>query len=408
MTFNFDEEVNRAGTQCVKWEFIIEGTQLTYDDGSDLKYGAKRRLPLWVADMDFRCPPAVIDAITQRAQQGIFGYCYPTDSYFEASINWIARRHGWTVERDWITLTPGVVPALNLLIQTFTAPGEKVLIQRPVYHPFTMAIENNGREVVSNSLLYEDGRYRMDFDDLARKAADPAVKLAILCSPHNPIARVWTEEELTRFAEICLDNHVLIVSDEVHGDLIHGGHRFTSLGKLGERFLYNSAICMAASKTFNLAGLHTSNIIIPRADLRQQFAQTILRNGIFSANTFGIVAAEAAYNHGEEWLKAVMAYVGANYRFMKAYLAEHLPQVKVVPAEGTYLVWVDFRALEMEPAARKAMMMEQARVMLDEGELFGPEGAGFERFNIACPRATLKEALERIKHAVENGTQKVA
>jgi cystathionine beta-lyase len=404
MTFSFDEEISRKGTHSVKWDFVFEDAKLIYSDHAESKRGEKRLLPMWVADMDFRCPPAVIEALVARAEQGIFGYSFPTGSYYEAVINWVFRRHGWTVEPDWILLTPGIVPALSMLVQTYIAPGEKVLIQPPVYYPFFWAIENNGGEIVSNSLVYANGRYRMDFDDLARKAADPAVKMTILCNPHNPVGRVWTPDELAQFGEICRENDVLVVSDEVHCDLIYRDYAFTSFAKLGDTFLQNSIICMAASKTFNLAGLQTSNIIIPDEELRERFAETIEHNGAFLMNAFGLIAAEAAYNHGEAWLEAVMDYVADNYRFMKAYLAEHLPQLKIIQPEGTYLVWVDCRELGMDRAARKAMMMEQARVNLDEGELFGPEGEGFERFNIACPRSTLKEVLERIKTAIDNRT----
>ncbi len=402
MTHELDVEIDRHGTHSVKWEFIVEGEQFTYGDHAHKKHGCNRLLPLWVADMDFRCPPAVIEALAARVQHGIFGYTAPTDSYYTAVVSWMKRRYGWEVDRDWIVLSPGVVPALNMLVQSFIAPGEKVLIQRPVYYPFMRAIENNGGQVVSSSLLYENGRYRMDFADLAAKAADPAAKMMIISSPHNPIGRVWTEEELTRLGEICIQNDLIIISDEIHCDLIYKGHSFTPFAKISAEFAQNSIICTAASKTFNLAGLKTSNIIIPNEQWRAKFTEKLLSNGIRNANCLGIEAVEAAYNHGEAWLADVMAYVEANYRFMVDYLAEHLPQVTVIPPEGTYLVWCDFRRLGLSPADRKALMMQKARVYLDEGEMFGPEGTGFERFNIACPRSILVEALERIKTAVAN------
>ncbi len=400
MTFNFDEEVSRRGTHSIKWEFLLEDKQYIYGDHADPKYGADRILPMWIADMDFPSPPAVIEALESRARHGIFGYSRPADSYFEAVINWVARRYGRTIERDWIVMTPGVVPTVNMLVQTFVAPGEKVLVQRPVYYPFFDAIKNNGGAVVSNSLRYENGRYCMDFDDLARKAADPAVKMAILCSPHNPIGRVWTAEELTRFGQICLENDVLVVSDEVHCDLIYEGQIFTTFANISDEFAQKSIVCTAPSKTFNLAGLKTSNIIIPDKGIRDKLTATIQRAGLLGANAFGIVATEAAYNHGEAWLAAALAYIQANYRFMVDYLAEHLPQLKLIPPEGTYLVWVDCRELGLDAAARKELFMGQAKLFLDEGELFGPEGAGFERFNIACPHSILAEALGRIRTAV--------
>ncbi len=401
MNYNFDILPNRRGTGSVKWEFIFEGDLFTQTDRTDEKYGDEQLLPLWVADMDFRSPPAVIEALTERAKHGIFGYTAATDSYYTAVTNWMQRRYNWRVEREWILQTPGVVPAISLLIQTFVTPGEKVLIQRPVYYPFMNAIKNNGAEIVSNSLRYENGRYRMDFDDLAAKTADPAVKLAILCSPHNPVSRVWTREELVRFGEICLQNNVLVISDEIHCDLIFNSAEFTAFATISDEFAQNSVICTAPSKTFNLAGLKTSNIIIPNPALRAPFAARLEATGIHGLNCFGAVAIQAAYNEGEEWLAAMLAYVEANYHFMVDYLAEYLPQVTVVPLEGTYLAWCDFRSVGLSPAKRKKLIMEKANVYLDEGEMFGPEGEGFERINLACPRSILAEALERICMAMK-------
>jgi len=401
MSYHLDTEFNRQGTHSMKWEFIVKDGQFEYGDHADKKHGKDRLLPMWVADMDFRCPPAVIDALVKRAQHGIFGYTAPTDSYFDAVIGWMKARYGWDVDQEWITLAPGIVPALNMLIQGLVSPGDKILIQRPVYYPFMSAIENNGAEIVSNSLLYKNGRYTMDFDDLAAKAADPAVKMAILCSPHNPVSRVWTREELIRFGEICIENNVIVVSDEIHCDLIFSGQTFTAFATISDSFAENSIICTAASKTFNLAGLKTSNIIIQNEQWRAKFRGRLDVNGLKVQNSFGIVALEAAYKYGQEWLAAVIGYVQANYEFMAAYMAEHLPQVTIIPPEGTYLIWCDFNQLGLSSEARKTLMMEHARVYLDEGEMFGPEGEGFERFNLACPRSILAEALERIKIAVD-------
>lgn len=400
MTFNFDAEIDRTGTHSIKWEFLFEGHKLVFGDHAQAKHGRDRLLPMWVADMDFRCPPAVIDALTERVAHGIFGYAMPSDSYYEAVINWMARRYGVVVERDWLVLTPGIVPALNMLVETLIAPGDKVLVQRPVYYPFFAAIENNGGEIVSNTLVLENGRYTIDFDDLAAKAADPAVKMAILCSPHNPVGRVWTREELTRFGEICLANDVLVISDEIHCDLIYDGVAFTSFAAINETFAQKSIICTAPSKTFNMAGLKTSNIIIQDKEIRAKLNKTLLRHGLLGGNALGLVATEAAYNHGEAWLAEVMAYIEANYHFMVAYLAEHLPQLEVIRPEGTYLVWVDCRKLGLDAAARRQLLLGEAKVFLDNGEMFGPEGEGFGRFNLACPRSILAEALERIGTAV--------
>ncbi len=400
MTFNFDQEVDRKGTYSTKWEFVPDGDDMKYGDHADRKYGENRLLPMWVADMDFRVPQAVIDALVARAGHGIFGYTRPADAYFDAVLSWMKRRYGRSVQKEWIVLTPGVVPAIHLMVQAYLQPGDKVLVQRPVYYPFFAAVENNGCEIVSNSLVLENGRYTMDFDDLAEKAADPAVKMAILCSPHNPIGRVWTKEELTRFGEICLENDVLVVADEIHCDLIYDGCEFITFANISDEFAQKSIVCTAPSKTFNLAGLKTSNIVIPDQTLREQLNRKLESVGMWGTNAFGIVATEAAYNHGEAWLDAAMAYIEGNYHFMVEYLAQNLPQIRVIQPEGTYLVWVDCRALELDSETRKNLMMEQAKVYLDEGELFGPEGEGFERFNLACPRSILAEALERIKTAV--------
>ncbi len=402
MSYDLDTEIDRQGTHCFKWEFVIRGDQWIHGDHADKKYGQNRLLPMWLADMDFRCPPAVIEALAKRTQHGVFGYTTPTDSYYDAVTGWMKRRYGWNVEREWISLSPGVVPALNMLVQSFIAPGEKVLVQRPVYYPFMGAIENNGGEVVSSSLLFKNGRYTMNFDDLATRVADPAVKMAFLCSPHNPVGRVWSREELVRFGEICIENNVVIVSDEVHCDLTFSGQNFTAFATISDTFAKHSIVCTAPSKTFNLAGLQTSNIIIRNPHWREKFRKRLHCNGLLVQNNFGIVALEAAYNHGEAWLAEVMAYVEANYEFMRAWLAEHLPQVTIVPPEATYLIWCDFSRLGLSPEDRKTLLMDHARVYIDEGEKFGPEGSGFERFNLACPRSILVEALQRIKTAIDS------
>jgi cystathionine beta-lyase len=292
------------------------------------------------------------------------------------------------------------VPAINMLVRTFTAPGDKVLVQPPVYFPFYRAIENNGAEVARNPLVYGGDGYRMDFADLEAKVKDPRVQLAILCSPHNPVGRVWTRDELTRFAETCIDNNVLIVSDEIHGDLVYKGYEFTALAKISERFAEKSIVCTSPSKTFNLAGLHTSCIVIPNPELRSAFKKTLQANGLLGVNAFGLVALQAAYDRGEEWLAQVLAYVESNLGYLKDYLAKHLPGITVVRPEGTYLVWLDCRKLGLSDEELHDLLFEKARVYLDEGHIFGPEGDGFQRINIACPRSILAEALDRIRRAV--------
>lgn len=400
MNYNFDEEIDRFGTHCAKWEFVTENGRVVQTDRMHLRNGDQRLLPLWVADMDFRSPPEVIAALEARAAHGIFGYAMADDDYFAAVISWMARRYGRHIERDWLVITPGVIPAVYNLIQTFTSPGDKILIQPPVYHPFFHAIEDTGRIVARNPLQRRGRRYEMDFEDLARKAADPLVTMAILCSPHNPIGRVWTAGELRRFGEICRAHDVLVIADEIHADLIYDGFTFTSYATADESFAQHSIVCTAPSKTFNLPGLRTSNIIMPDEGMRERFTNTLLRHQSFGSNTFGLVATEAAYNHGEPWLASVMAYIQDNYRFLEAYLAEYLPQLTVIPPEGTYLVWIDLGALGLPPQAQASFLMDEAKVWLSEGQQFGEEGASCVRMNIACPRSLLAEALDRIRRAV--------
>jgi len=407
MKNRFDEEIDRRGTNSLKWEFIQQQEDPPRWEHSDRFSGENRVLPMWVADMDFRCPEPVVKALVARAQKGIYGYTAPTDDFFHSVVSWMARRHGWEIAPQWICITPGVVPALNMLVRTFISPGDRVLIQPPVYHPFYHAIENNGGEVVTNPLVYENGRYHMDFTDLQEKSKDPKVKMAILCSPHNPVGRVWTRDELLHFGEICIENNVLVISDEIHGDLIFKGHSFTPFAEISRDFAQHSIICTAPSKTFNLAGLQISCIIIPDEDLRARFGKTLESNGLILPNSFGLVALQAAYDQGEEWLEEALSYLQANLDYLEAYVAEHIPQIGFVRPEGTYLVWLDCRRLGLDKLQLKRLIMEEACVYLDEGFIFGPEGDGFERINIACPRSVLVEALQRIRDAIA-GLQKDA
>jgi cystathionine beta-lyase len=400
MNYNFDAEVDRRNSGSLKWEFIQSEKDPLKWEHTDRFFGENRILPMWVADMDFPCPKPVVDAVVARAEHGIYGYTMPAPTFHQSVVRWMRRRHGWEIAPEWICITHGVVPALNMLVRGFVSPGDKVLIQPPVYYPFYSAIENNGAELAVNPLIHEDGRYRMDFADLEAKCRDPKVKLAILCSPHNPVGRVWSKEELLRFGEICIDNDVLVVSDEIHGDLIYSGHTFTPFANVSEAFAQNSVTCTAPSKTFNLAGLQTSCIVIPNGHLRSRFEGTLQSSGIFGVGSFGAVALQAAYDHGEEWLAQLLEYLEGNLHYLEQYVAERIPQIAVVPPEGTYLVWLDCRGLGLDKWELKQLMLEGARVYLDEGFLFGPEGEGFERINIACPRALLVEALDRIRVAI--------
>lgn len=398
--YDFDRVIDRTGTRSVKWEFVYEGGRLIPCDQSDL-LGKERVLPLWVADMDFPCPQPVVDALIARAQHPIYGYSERTESYYRAVIDWMERRQGWQVDRRWICTTPGVVPAINMLVRTFVSPGERVLVQPPVYYPFFSAIENNGAEIAYNPLLYDKGRYAIDYGDLEHRLQDARIRMLILCNPHNPVGRVWTRQELVRLGEICRAHNVLVVSDEIHGDLILRGNAFTPYASLGEEFREQAIICTAPSKTFNLAGLHVSNIIIPNPEVCSIFQKTLQSNGLLGINPFGLAAVEAAYNEGEDWLAQVLDYVEGNLCYLQEYLREHIPAITVVPPEGTYLVWLDCRALGLDKWQLKHMMLEEARLYLDEGYIFGPQGEGFERINIACPRSVLAQALERIQRAVD-------
>lgn len=400
MKINFDREIDRRGTQSVKWEYVPNEDHSSIDP-TDQFFGEERMLPMWVADMDFPAPPAVIEALEARARHGIFGYTTPSDSYFQAVGDWMRRRHGWEIDRRWIVTTPGVIPGLKAMVRTFSAKGEKVLIQPPVYHPFYHVIAGNERGLATNPLIYKNASYRMDYADLEEKLSDPSVKMVILCNPHNPIGRVWNKEELTRLGELCLAHDVLVVSDEIHCDLLFKGVKFTPFATLGEAFAQNAIICTAGSKTFNLAGLHHSNIIIPNPDLREAFKKTLERSSTFGNNLFGLAALEAAYSQGEEWLDQLLDYLDENRQYLEEFVAEFIPQIKVVKPEGTYLIWLDCRGLGLDKEGLEKFMREEARLYLDEGYIFGPEGEGFERLNIACPRSILVDALARLRGAVE-------
>ena len=400
MEHSFDTEIAREGTNSLKWEFVQDEQSPLQFNRTGRFFGKDRILPLWVADMDFRCPEPVIEALSARAEHGIYGYSAPTEAFYASVVGWMKRRHQWALDPDWICITPGVVPALNMLVRTYVPPGDKVLIQPPVYYPFYMAIENNQAEIVTNPLIYESGTYRMDLGDLERKARDPKVKMVILCSPHNPVGRVWTKDELLEFGQICAENNVLVVSDEIHGDLVYDDYTFVPFANLDHEFPQRSIICTAPSKTFNMAGLQTSCIIIPDENLRSRFEETLLSNGLIVHSCFGLTALQVAYNEGEEWLEQVCAYIESNLEYLEAYIEEHMPRIRVVRPEGTYLVWLDCQGLGLESSILRQLMMEKAKVYLDDGSIFGPEGEGFQRINLACPRPLLAEALDRINHAV--------
>ena len=392
MKYDFDRVIDRTNTNSIKWNKYFLKDRFESDDV----------LPLWVADMDFQCPQPVIEALKKRIAEEIYGYSWhKIPAYLDAVTNWMKRRHNWEVNKDWIVFSPGIVPAIYMLIQTFVNIGEKVIIQSPVYNPFFTAIENNGRQVLINQLLYENKKYSIDFEDFEEKAKDPLTKMFILCSPHNPIGRVWTEKELRRIGDICLDNEILIVSDEIHHDLILSGYKHTLFSTISKEFEQNTFVCTAPSKTFNIAGLQTSNIIIPDKRKREAFTNTIVNiNGVMIPNVFGIVALIAGYDEGEEWLDQVLKYIEANFKFLKEFVSENLPDVDFIDPEGTFLAWLDFRKLGMNDEELREVMLKKAKVALDDGKIFGPGGEGFQRINIACPRSLLKQCMIRIVKAL--------
>ncbi|MBR0515992.1 MAG: pyridoxal phosphate-dependent aminotransferase [Eubacterium sp.] len=385
---NFDEIIVRKGTDCLKYDFAVRRGK------------PEDVLPLWVADMDFRTSSYIEDAVIERTKHGIFGYTEVGERYFKAIAGWQKRHHNWDIRPEWLIKTPGVVFALAMAVKAFSEPGDKVLIQQPVYYPFTEVIEDNGRVRVSNDLyLGDDNRYHIDFEDFEKKIAENDIKLFLLCNPHNPSGRVFTREELERLGDICLKYNVTVVSDEIHNDIIFKGEH-TVFASIKKEFEDISLICTSASKTFNLAGMLISNIFIPNRQLRRRFRQEVNAAGISQLVTLGLTATEAAYDHGDEWYEAMLSYVGKNIEFVKKYTKDNLPNVNVIDGEGTYLLWLDFRKTGIDTAELDRRVVYDAKLWLDSGAIFGASGEGFQRINVAAPRAVIKECLDRIKEYV--------
>jgi len=388
MKYNFDETIPRVGTNSVKFDYRRQ------------YFGREDVIPMWVADMDFPVPPFVSDAVRKRAEHPIYGYSIIPDSYYQAVINWQHRRYGWEIKQDWILFSPGVVTGLNVIVQALTNPGDKIIVQPPVYFPFFSSIEKNGRELILNELIEMDGIYSIDFDDLESKMKDGA-QMMILCSPHNPVGRCWTKEELEWLGAKSLEYGVILVSDEIHCDLVFDPHEHIPLATLSEEISLNTVTCIAPSKTFNLAGLYSSSIIIPNDSLRRKFKHNAEKIHL-SANLFGITAAEAAYSGGEEWLEELMAYLRANAVRVKEFLSAEKPDITCSPLEATYMLWLDFRKLGLTPPETKKRLIEKAGLGLVDGPVFGPGGDGFQRMNIACPRSTLENALVRFRKILDD------
>ena len=393
-TFNFDQIIDRTNSTSAKWDKRI----------LEKGFGDPDLLPLWVADMDFKAPKPIIERLVKTAEYGIFGYSITPPSFYEAVLSWFKRRYGWEIDKKWLSQTPGVIPALDVAVNAFCNPGDKVIVQNPIYYPFYRVIENNGCRILLNPLKLSNNHYSMDFEDLEKKVKDPRAKMIILCSPHNPIGRVWTKKELKQLGEICIKNEILIVSDEIHCDLIFPGYKHTNIATINEGFAQNSITCTSTSKTFNLAGLKISNIVIPNQKIRQTFVNTQANLGVGGANLFAVAAMEVAYSHEtcENWLDTLLQYLKGNLDFLKTFIKEELPQIKVVEPEGTYLIWLDCRELGLKHKELEKFMRGNAKLALDEGYIFGQGGEGFERINIACPKSILEQALIRIKEAISN------
>ena len=387
MPINFDEIIGRRNTSCLKHDFAVERGY-----PADI-------LPFWVADMDFRAPAPVIDALKVRAEHGIFGYTQVKDDYFAVLQNWFRTRHDWTVERRELILTPGVVFAIATAIRAFTIKGDAVLIQQPVYYPFANMIRQNERVIVDNPLRLIEGRYEIDFADFEQKIIEHRVKLFILCSPHNPVGRVWTRAELEQIAAVCLRHNVIVVADEIHEEFVRPGFRHVPFASLSEEAAAITVTCTSPSKTFNLAGLQISNIFIRNAQLRRRFKEELSRTGYDEPNTLGLTGAKAAYEHGAEWLTQLLAYIEENHARTKSFLAAHLPKVQIIEPEGTYLLWLDFRAYGLSDEALNEKIIREAHLWLDDGPIFGTGGSGFQRINIACPWATLETGLQNLAKA---------
>jgi cystathionine beta-lyase len=385
---DFDRGLDRRNTCSLKWDFCERALK------------EKDVIPMWVADMDFAAPEAVIEAVKARAGHGAYGYTMVPRSYWASIVAWLATRYGWQVKREWLTKSPGVVPALNLCVRAFSRPGDKVVIQTPVYHPFHSAPANNGRQVVRNPLRFRDGRWTMDLEDLARKV-DGRTRLLILCSPHNPVGRVWTREELEALGRVAREKDFLIVSDEIHAELVLGKNRHVPLASLDEDLAARTITCVAPSKAFNIAGLNMSVVVASNRSLLERFDIEAQNTGLTMGNVFGVAALEAAYTHGGGWLDRLLVYLEGNMDFAAEFVRTRLPRLAFLKPEGTYLALLDCRKLELPQRQLNEFFLKKARVYFDEGPIFGEELEGFVRMNLACPRATVREALERIEKALE-------
>ena len=389
MKYDFSQVIERNNTLSIKYDFAKERKK-----PSDL-------LSLWVADMDFPVAQEIKDALIERCNHGIFGYSEVKTPYYEVIAKWYQEKFNWTTKKQWLVKTPGVVAAIANAIRAFTNIGDAVLIQKPVYYPFFLTIEDNQRKVVNNSLVYKNGRYEMDFVDFEEKIISHKVKLFVLCSPHNPVGRVWNKEELVKIGDICLKHKVIVVADEIHADFVYRGHQHQVFANLKTDYQEITVTCTAPSKTFNIAGLQVSNIFIANENLRKKFKQELKKTANADINVMGLIACQAAYSQGEDWLRQVKIYIAENLEYVKNFLRDNLPQVKLVEPEGTYLLWLDFRELNLTEEELEDLIINKAKLWLDGGTMFGAEGVGFQRINIACPQKILIQAFTQLKEALK-------
>lgn len=389
MKYDFSQVIERNNTLSIKYDFAKERKK-----PSDL-------LSLWVADMDFPVAQEIKDALIERCNHGIFGYSEVKTPYYEVIAKWYQEKFNWSTKKQWLVKTPGVVAAIANAIRAFTNIGDAVLIQKPVYYPFFLTIEDNQRKVVNNSLVYKNGRYEMDFVDFEEKIISHKVKLFVLCSPHNPVGRVWNKEELLKIGDICLKHKVIVVADEIHADFVYHGHQHQVFANLKTDYQEITVTCTAPSKTFNIAGLQVSNIFIANENLRKKFKQELKKTANADINVMGLIACQAAYSQGEDWLRQVKIYIAENLEYVKTFLRDNLPQVKLVEPEGTYLLWLDFRELNLTEEELEDLIINKAKLWLDGGTMFGTEGVGFQRINIACPQKILIQAFTQLKEVLK-------
>ena len=385
MYYDFDKVIDRKNTQSSKW------------DNVEVRIGNKDALPMWVADMDFPCPAPVVEAVVERARHPIYGYSFVVPEFYDATISWIEKQHGWKLKKEWIVFATGVVPVMNTVIQEFTEEGDEIIVQQPVYHPFGFAIHDNHRRLINNQLLYQNGAYTIDFDDLEKKARSPKAKVMIICNPHNPVGRVWTEEELRNMADICIKNHVLMVVDEIHSDLIYKGYCHIPLASLKEEYAQNSVTCYAPSKTFNCAGLRGSGLVIPNPEIKRRLEARFKQNRSIQQSIFALPAYVAAYTRCDDYLEQLLDYLEGNVAYLEKSLRESLPKIKLVKPEGTYLMWLDCSGLGMTAEELADFFIHKCRVAVSRGDGFGPAGEQFVRLNIGCPRVILEQALKQIR-----------